>query len=84
MAYLNGIGVEIDAPAAVRWFRKAAEQGNADAQFFLGIAYARGDGVEQDLSAAAEWYAKAAAQGMRKAQELLAKLPEEYRRASQR
>ena len=30
---------------AVKWFRKAAEQGDADAQNFLGLCYLNGDGV---------------------------------------
>ena len=42
---------------------QAAEQGDADAQFNLGVSYDNGTGVEQDDSEAARWYRKAAEQG---------------------
>ena len=45
------------------WYRKAAEQGYADAQYNLGILYANGQGVTQDYAEAARWYRKAADQG---------------------
>jgi len=48
--------------------RKAAEQGNASAQFNLGAAYYNGDGVPQDYAQAAAWYRKAAEQGNSEAQ----------------
>ena len=35
--YCNGDGVEQDYTEAVVWYRKAAEQGNAGAQFNLGV-----------------------------------------------
>ena len=38
-----------DYSDAARWYRKAADQGNADAQYTLGIMYADGQGVAQDL-----------------------------------
>ena len=34
-----------DYAAAVKWFRKAAEQGNASAQGMLGIMHAEGQGA---------------------------------------
>ena len=37
-----------DYARAVQSFRKAAEDGNADAQFNLGVMYSKGRGVEQD------------------------------------
>jgi TPR repeat protein len=49
-------------------FRKAAEQGNADAQFNLGYLYDKGQGVPQDYAQAAAWYRKAAEQGFAPAQ----------------
>jgi hypothetical protein len=48
---------------AVSWYRKAAERGNAAAQYSLGIMYANGRGVLKDSAQAATWYRKAAAQG---------------------
>ena len=37
--YGTGRGVPQDDAEAVRWYRLAAEQGNADAQFNLGVVY---------------------------------------------
>ena len=48
---------------AAKWYRKAAEQGNADAQYRLGFMYAHGKGVEKDEVEAARWYYKAAERG---------------------
>ncbi|MDD6180996.1 MAG: hypothetical protein PUB01_02840 [Desulfovibrionaceae bacterium] len=43
----------------MEWYRKAAEQGDAQAQCNLGVMYDKGDGVRQDKSAAKEWFGKA-------------------------
>jgi TPR repeat protein len=47
----------------VSWYRKAAEQGNADAQFNLGVCFDIGQGVVKDEEEAMSWYRKAAKQG---------------------
>jgi hypothetical protein len=60
--------------AAVPLFRKAAEQGNAFAQYSLGYAYANGRGVPKDNEKAKEWYRKSAAQGDEGAKKRLAEL----------
>lgn len=52
----------------VSWIRKAADQGDADAQFNLGVMYASGHDVAQDYKTAMWWYRKAADQGYAKAQ----------------
>jgi S1-C subfamily serine protease len=52
-----------DYVKAVRWFRKAAEQGHAQAQSDLGTSYAEGHGVPQDFRESFTWWRKAAAQG---------------------
>ena len=44
-------------------YEKAAEQGNADAQFNLGFMYQDGRGLKQSDEKAVEWYEKAAKQG---------------------
>ena len=44
-----------DAEAAM-WYRRAAEQGNTDAQIFLGHMYANGRGVPQDDAEAVRRY----------------------------
>ena len=50
------------------WYRKAADQGNASAQYNLGLMYWRSQGVPQDYAAAVSWYRKAADQGHADAQ----------------
>ena len=62
--YANGRGVEQDDAEAVKWYRLAAEQGDADAQASLGWMYASGRGVEQDDAEAVKWYRLAAEQGV--------------------
>src|ERR1035438_8547727 len=44
--YANGRGATRDLVEAVKWYRKAAEQGNADAQNNLGACYYAGEGVD--------------------------------------
>jgi len=46
--YLYGEGVPQDYAEAVKWYRIAAEQGDAEAQAMLGIMYLNGEGVPQD------------------------------------
>ena len=41
---------------AVRWYRKAAEQGEAAAQFNLGNAYCYGNGVPRDVVEGNKWH----------------------------
>jgi len=52
----------------VEWFRKPAAQGDADAQYMLGLSYGTGRGVPDDHKKAAEWFLRAAQQGHAKAQ----------------
>ena len=47
---------------------QAAEQGNATAQYNLGVMYDNGQGVRQDDAQAVHWYRKAAEQGNVEAQ----------------
>ncbi|MDA1310441.1 MAG: hypothetical protein O2985_12665, partial [Proteobacteria bacterium] len=48
----------------MKWYRKAAEQGDASAQNNLGIMYRNGKGVPQDNVLAHMWWSLAtAAQG---------------------
>ena len=57
---------------AVKWYIKAAEMGNADAQVNLGVFYHLGHAVKQDYAKALEWFTKAAQQGDAGAQYLTA------------
>jgi TPR repeat protein len=47
---------------AATWYRKAAEQGFAQAQYNMGSMYEKGQGVMQDYPQAVSWYRKAAGQ----------------------
>ena len=57
-----------DYVTALHEWRPLAEQGDARAQFSLGLSYENGDGVPRDYTKARQWYEKAAAQGDAKAQ----------------
>lgn len=63
---------------AVEWYRKAAEQGNAYAQYNLGNCYYYGNGVPQDNTEAAKWYRKSAEQGNADAQYMLGELADDF------
>jgi TPR repeat protein len=65
-------GVAKDYEEAVKWYRKAAEQNFALAQFDLGTCYSNGQGVMKDNVEAVKWYRKAADQNLAKAQYNLA------------
>ena len=57
-----------DDAEAVRWYRLAADQGDANAQYNLGLKYASGEGVPEDDAEAVRWYRLAADQGLAIAQ----------------
>ena len=61
--YQHGLGLEVDAVEAARWFMLAAQQGSADAQAELGIMYEIGEGVPKDYWEAERWYQLAIDQG---------------------
>ena len=61
----------VDYAEAVRWFRKAAEQGDADGEYYVGSAYDSGKGVPEDKVQAVKWYHKAAEKGVAIAQYML-------------
>jgi TPR repeat protein len=55
-------------PEAVKWFRQAAERGDAVAQLWLGRMFYLGLEVAKDYPEAVKWYRKAADQGNSTAQ----------------
>ena len=69
--YYHGEGVPKDYVEAAKWYRKAAEQELAIAQFNLGWIYENGEGVPKDMAEATKWYRKAAEQGDADAKEWL-------------
>lgn len=52
-----------DYAEALTWYKKAADQGQADAQMTIGTMYLRGIGVTKDYTEALNWFRKAADQG---------------------
>ena len=60
--------MEKDETEAVTWFQKAAQQGYAEAQHYLGYCLFSGTGVEKDETEAVKWFQKAAVQGYAEAQ----------------
>jgi TPR repeat protein len=56
---------------ALKWYRKAAEQGHVKALFSLGQMYRYGFGVTQDDAEALKWTRKGAEQGDASAQLIL-------------
>ncbi len=61
--YMNGQGVPQDDAEALKWTRKAAEQGDARGQTQLGIVYYLGRGMPQDYVRGHMWFNLSAAQG---------------------
>ncbi len=59
--YGNG-GVKQDQEVAVRWYRRAAEQGYPGAQFNMGNCCQLGEGIKEDKEQAVYWYRQAANQ----------------------
>ena len=57
-----------DDREAMQWYLRAAEQGDAEAQYTLGLAYSIGRGVAEDDREAVQWFREAAEQGHAKAQ----------------
>ena len=57
-----------DYPGAFRIWTQLAEQGNAEAQNWLGRMYLDGRGTTQDNVAAADWFRRAAEQGFAESQ----------------
>lgn len=77
-----------DYATALREWQPLAEQGDALAQYHVGLLYHKGRGVPQDDVQARKWYANAAAQGQAKAQFSLGTLyfngeggPKDYQQA---
>ena len=66
--YDEGEGVPQDYQEALKWYRLAAEQGDANAQCSLGVMYYEGQGVQQDYKAAIKLWKLAAEQGHEEAQ----------------
>jgi len=63
--------IELSDNLTFKGYHKAAEQGNAWAQYCLGLCYRIGRGTPINIARAAEWFFKAAEQGHAEAEEAL-------------
>lgn len=85
--YLNLSGdslIEPDFDRGFAYFKKAAEQGEATAEFGLGACYAQGWGTAKDVDAARRWFARAATHGQKEAlqsfnEQGVTEIPDEFR-----
>ena len=65
IAYASGrFGIAQDLDEALKWEKKAALQGDPEAQYDVGLSYS----VREDYEKAMEWYLKAAEQNYARAQ----------------
>lgn len=72
--YENGIGVSADFQEALSWYMKAAEQGDSNGQYNVGMMYRDSfysEIIDQDHKEAVKWLSKAAEQGHAAAQYFL-------------
>jgi TPR repeat protein len=70
--YATGEGVTQDFPKSLACYTKAAEQGNAKAQWNVAVMHSHGQGcIKRDLQLAAQWCQKAAEQAFAPAQATL-------------
>lgn len=61
--YENGLGTARSIADALRWYREAARNGNADANYALGQFYESGEGVAPNQGEAMTYYEAAAESG---------------------
>jgi TPR repeat protein len=70
--YAKGKGVEQSAESAAKWYRAAAEQGEAASQYELAALYREGAGVPKDMENAYAWMSVADSLGNKRAKTGLA------------
>ena len=68
LAYAIGQGVPQDLAQAAIWYKKAANQGDAEAQFNLGLFYLDESIFQAGTAESISWLTKAAKQGFDEAQ----------------
>ena len=61
--YSGGNGVPQDYAESAKWFRLSADNGEPEAQRYIGLMYGEGRGVAQDYEQALRWLRLAADQG---------------------
>lgn len=79
----DGISTGQNYDKAFELYEKAAQQGNAEAQYNLGVMYYSGDGAIQNYMQARKWFEKAAIQNYADAQFSLGVINEDGEGVSQ-
>ena len=74
----TGSGVQKDDKEALRWYKKAAATGNAEAMYQVGRAYENGSGVREDVQTAVDWCEDAGLRGNKDANAALDRLGEGF------
>lgn len=70
--YYGGKGIAINLRESFKWYARAANQNDAEAQHQLGMMYLNAKGTRQDFNLAYVWLRKSAKKGHAKAQNALA------------
>jgi TPR repeat protein len=70
--YMDGACGKNGYAPGLQWLRKAAEAGDAEAYYFIGIAHEQGQGVAVDQAEATRWFLKGARMGHPSSQNKLA------------
>jgi TPR repeat protein len=81
--YFNGRGVQQSNSEAMNWYRKAAGQGSANAEFSIGMMYYQGKGVEKNDVEAIRWYQEAAKKGHDEAKKMLIAIQQYHEKIQQ-
>ena len=68
------VGIMPDPSKSVFWYRRAAEQGYAEAEIFLSLSYAGGIGVQRDDVQVVRWMRRAAEHGSADGQMMLGRM----------
>lgn len=74
-AYFFGLGTQVSFEAAAVYYHQAADAGDAESQYQLGLMYANALGVPKDLERATFWLRKSADGGYKLATASLSALP---------
>lgn len=72
----KGLGMVENIDTALKYYRYAAAQNYAPAQYTLGVIYANGEGVKRDPYEAYAWFSLAAEQKLKQAEEARDQLAE--------
>lgn len=61
-SYRNGLGVEVDGPKAIDYYKRADDLGRMDAGYQIGVMHHTGKVVPKDFDKAAEYFKRGAEQ----------------------